>query len=114
MRPELLPMMFLVSDWFFSISLFLLIMSSFLFGVLKYIGSSILYAWLTLSGRSLSFCKLRSLKPFKFSSASVLEFNIPAGIGFCDLVGDEPIIKLAAPPAPGMLSFYFVDWPPKD
>ena len=32
-----------------------------------------------------------SLNPFKFSSAKVLEFKIPAGIGFAVLPGDAPI-----------------------
>ena len=56
-------------------------MSSFLLGVLKYTGNSILCGWFTLSGKSDSFWRFFSLKPFKFSSARVFALRIPAGGG---------------------------------
>lgn len=67
---------------YLSLRRFLERMSSFLLGVLKYIGSSILWGWFTRSGRSDSFCKFLRRKPFKFSSANVFELRIPAGAGF--------------------------------
>lgn len=73
---------YIVLDSYLLVSLFFDMISSLRLGVLKYMGSSILCGWLTRRGRSDSFCRFRRRKPFRFSSASVFEFRMPAGAGF--------------------------------
>ena len=68
------------------------------------------WGWFTLRGRSDSFYRFRRRKPFKFSSARVLEFKMPAGAGLAAPLTRSFEVLMYCLPAPLLLVILYSEF----